>query len=343
MPSGGIIMRVFMPLKVYFEEAVKEYEQGRELLERYEKLNIPLIPIEAHHKIEELRHQLNKEFTRMKKYLILGTRKTIKLTPNDKSADFIAPFTSSGCNALCLYCYLVCHFKTNSYLRVFVNRDEMMNKVKQTVNKARDHKIYELGCNSDMVLENTITKNLRWAIEEFGKLENATATFATKFDMVDDLLKAKHNGHTQMRVSVNPTEIIRRVEFGTSSLIERIHAANKMFEAGYRVGLNIAPIILEDGWESMYEELFQQLEKQLLPKLKGQLFIEIIFMTYGLPNFYINAASMPKAVDLLNKDKMRLKSPGKYTYRNEYRNAAERILRGYIEKYLSEATISYIV
>jgi spore photoproduct lyase len=125
--------------------------------------------------------------------------------------------------------------------------------------------------------------------------------------------------------------------------MERIHAANKMFEAGYRVGLNIAPIILEDGWESMYEELFRQLEEQLLPKLKGQLFIEIIFMTYGLPNFYINTASMPKAVDLLNKDKMRLKSPGKYTYRNEYRNAAEYILRGYTEQYLPEATISYIV
>ena len=343
MPLGGIKMRVFMPSKVYFEEAVKEYEQGRELLERYEKQNIPLIQIEAHHKIEELRQQPDKEFARMKKYLILGIRKTIKLTPNDKSADFIVPFTSSGCTALCLYCYLVCHFKTNSYLRVFLNRDEMMNKIKQTIIKTGEHKIYELGCNSDMVLENTITGNLRWAIEEFGKLENATATFATKFHMVDDLLKAKHNGHTQMRVSVNPIEIIRKVEFGTSSLIERIHAANKMFEAGYRVGLNIAPIILEDGWESIYEELFKQLAERLLPKLKEQLFIEIIFMTYGMPNFYINAASMPNAVDLLNKGKMRIKSPGKYTYRDEYRNAAKSILRAYIEQYLPEATISYIV
>ena len=336
-------MRVFIPSKVYFEEAVKEYEQGRELLERYEKLNIPLTQIDAHHRIEELRQQSDKEFTRLKKYLILGTRKTIKLTPNDKSADFIVPFTSSGCTALCLYCYLVCHFKTNSYLRVFLNRDEMMNKIKQTIIKTGEHKTYELGCNSDMVLENTITGNLKWAIEEFGKLENATATFATKFDMVDDLVTAKHNGHTQMRVSVNPIQIIKRVEFGTSSLMERIHAANKMFEAGYRVGLNIAPIILEDGWESMYEEMFQQLKEQLLPKLKAQLFIEIIFMTYGLPNFYINTASMPKAVNLLDKDKMKLKGPGKYTYRNEYRSAAEDVLRGYIGKYFPEAEICYIV
>lgn len=96
-----------------------------------------------------------------------------------------------------------------------------------------------------MVLENTITGNLRWVIEEFGKLENATATFSTKFDAVDDLLTANHNGHTQMRISINPQQIIEKVEFGTSSLKERIIAANKMFEAGYKIGLNIDPIILE--------------------------------------------------------------------------------------------------
>lgn len=336
-------MKPFIPSRVYYEEAVKEYQQGKELLERYEKMEIPLIPIEAHHRIEELRQRPNKEFTKMKKYLILGKRKTINLTQNDKSADFIVPFTSSGCSATCLYCYLVCNFNTNSYLRIFMNRDEMIDKVRKKIKKVGEHKVYELGCNSDMVLENTITGNLRWAIEEFGKLENATATFATKFDSIDDLLNANHKGNTQMRISVNPQEIIRKVEFGTSSLKDRITAANKMFEAGYKIGLNIAPIILEEGWEVMYENMFKEVKKLLLPKLKEQLFIEVIFMTYGLSNFYINTESMPGAINLLDKNKMRPKGPGKYTYRNEYRNPAEKIIRGYIEKYLPEATISYIV
>ena len=51
-------------------------------------------------------------------------------------------------------------------------------------------------------------------------------------------------------------------------------------------------------------------------------------MTYGLPNFFINTESMPKAVNLLDKAKMRPKGPGKYTYRNEYRNPAEEVIRG---------------
>jgi spore photoproduct lyase len=336
-------MKPFIPLRVYYEEVIKEYEQGRELLERYGAMDIPLIPIDAHHKIEELKQRPNKEFTKMKKYLILGTRKTVNLTPNDKSADYIVPFTSSGCTASCLYCYLVCNFNTNSYLRIFMNREEMINKVKKMIKKVGEPKVYELGCNSDMVLENTITGNLRWAIEEFGKLENATATFATKFNAVEDLLTAKHNGHTQMRISINPQEIIHRVEFGTSNLNERIAAANKMFQAGYRIGLNIAPIILVEGWEKLYEDMFGEVEKLLLPELKKQLFIEVIFMTYGLPNYYINTESMPNAVNLLDKDRMRPKGPGKYTYRNEYRNPAEDVIRGYIQHYFPEAVISYIV
>lgn len=336
-------MEKFIPSRVYYEDIVQMYEQGRQLLDRYGKMGIPLIPIEAHHKIEELKQLPNTEFTKMKQYLILGTRKTIKLSENDKSADYIVPFTSSGCTAMCLYCYLVCHFNKNSYLRVFVNRDEMMKKIKKTVARIGEPRVYELGSNSDMLLENTITGNLKWAIEQFGLMENATATFATKFDYVDDLLDARHNGHTQMRISVNPQELVAGVEFGTSPLKKRIEAANKMYEAGYRIGINVAPVMLVEGWRDLYEGLFVQLKKDLCSGLKKQLFVEVIFMTYALPNYYINTETMPNAIDLLEKDKMRPKGPGKYCYRKEWRDPAQLEIEHMIAKYLPEATISYIV
>lgn len=336
-------MNEFIPQRVYYEKVILEYEQGRRLLEKYKKMNIQTIEIPAHHKIDELRLLPYKEFTTVKKYLVLGKRKTINLTKNDKSSDYIVPFTSTGCSATCLYCYLVCNFENCSYLRIFVNRDEILSKIKKKIVKEGVHRVYELGCNSDMILENTITGNLKWAIEEFGKLHNATATFATKFHQVDDLLELKHNGNTQMRISVNPEEIIKKVEFGTSSLEDRIEAVNKMFKAGYRVGLNIAPIILVPNFEKIYEKLFKTLSENLLEELKEQLFIEVIFMTYGLANLQANTQSMPKAVNLLDMNKMRLKSPKKYTYKNEFRKPAEKIIIFYIEKYLPKAKISYIV
>lgn len=336
-------MYIFKPTKIFYEPVVLTYPQGQELIERYKKQGIPMEAIKAHHKIESLSHRPNKEYPKMKRYLVLGTRKTIKLIPNDKSADYIVPFTSSGCTAMCLYCYLMCHFNTNAYLRIFMNREEMLNKVKKNSNKLKEHKVYELGCNSDMVLENTITGNLAWAIEAFGKLEYATATFATKFHQIDQLLELEHNGKTQMRISVNPKTLIQKVELGTSSLEQRIEAANKMFEAGYRVGLNIAPIMLVDNYQILYEGLFQTLRDQLSPRLKKQAFLEVILMTYGTANYYVNTESMPNAINLLDKDKMKPKGPGKYTYRQSYREEATAFILQMIEKYLPETTISYIV
>lgn len=77
--------------------------------------------------------------------------------------------------------------------------------------------------------------------------------------------------------------------------------------------------------------------------MKKQLFVEVIFMTYALPNYYINTEAMPNAIDLLEKDKMRPKGPGKYCYRKEWRDPAQLEIEHMIAKYLPEATISYIV
>lgn len=336
-------MKQFIPKSVYYEEDVLNYETGKKLIEKYKEIDIPMNIIKSHNKIEELRIEPYENFTRLKKNLVLGVRKSIRLVPNKLSSDYIIPFTSSGCTAMCTYCYLVATFFHNSYLRIYVNRERIIEYVKKQIQKEGQHKVYELGSNSDMVLENTITGNLRWAIDEFGKLENATATFATKFSMVDDLLDAKHNGNTQMRISVNPKHIIRKIEIGTSNLESRIDAANKMFRAGYKLGVNLAPIILIDNWKELYVELIQELHDKLDIEMHDKIFFELIFMTYGLANHTINQASMPNVVDVFNKDIMRPKGRGKYCYRDDVRAEAEHIITEAIHNYFPDATISYIV
>lgn len=67
-------------------------------------------------------------------------------------------------------------------------------------------------------------------------------TFPTKFDMVDPLLNLRNKEKIIIRMSMNPEEIINRVEFGTSRLEERIKAINKLEEAGYKVGILIAQL-----------------------------------------------------------------------------------------------------
>ena len=86
---------------------------------------------------------------------------------------------------------------------------------------------FEIGSNSDLVLENTITGNLEWTITQFAQRGRGHITFPTKFHMVEPLLDLDHRGKAIFRMSVNPQSIISRIELGTSSLMKRIDAVNR--------------------------------------------------------------------------------------------------------------------
>lgn len=112
---------------VYYEPAIFDYPLGRQLREEYRDL--PWIPIESHNSIREMQEKPNDQFGHMKRNLIAGIRKTHKYVENHKVSDYLVPYTSSGCTAMCLYCYLVCNYNKCAYLRLFVNREQMLDRI----------------------------------------------------------------------------------------------------------------------------------------------------------------------------------------------------------------------
>lgn len=294
---------MFRPEKIYCEKDIENYTLGRELLEKYK--DIPKTIIENHNNIEEMRKQENSQFPKMKRNLIIGTRKTQKFVENHKVSDFLVPYTSSGCTAMCMYCYLVCNYNKCAYLRLFVNREQMLEKIIKTSEKSDRELTFEIGSNSDLILENTITNNLVWTIENFTQTKKGKLTLPTKFDMVDDILGLEHNKKIIIRMSVNPDEIINKVEFGTARLKERIVAINKLADADYEIGILIAPVIFVENWKNLYLELIKILSETLNENTKRKTFFEIIFMTYSYVHNAINTEAFPNAINLFNKDLMR--------------------------------------
>ncbi len=332
---------MFKPKKIYYEKEIEDYELGRELLKKYE--DIPKIIIDNHNNIQEMRSKQNSDFPDMKRNLIIGTRKTHKYQENHKVSDFLVPYTSSGCVAMCMYCYLVCNYNKCAYMRLFVNREQMLEKIIKTSNNSSKELTFEIGSNSDLILENTITNNLVWTIENFANSYKGFLTFPTKFDMVDSILPLQHNGKIIVRMSVNPEEIINKVEFGTSRLNDRINAINKLKEAGYKVGIIIAPVIFTDNWEELYLELIKTLSEKLSNKVKMDVFFEIIFMTYSYVHDKINTEAFPNAINLFDKEKMRGRGRGKYMYKDEFRKNGEMFFKRELKKYFDGNQILYIV
>ena len=332
---------MFIPENIYYEKEILEYNLGKELMKKYE--NIPKHEIENHNNIEEMRSKSNKEFMNMKRNLIIGVRKTHKFVPNHKTSDFLVPYTSSGCTAACMYCYLVCNYNKCAYLRLFVNREKMLEKIIKTAEKADKELTFEIGSNSDLILENTITNNLVWTIENFKDSKKGELTLPTKFSMVEPILGLDHQGKITIRMSVNPKEIINRVELGTSSLEKRIQAINQLNEAGYKTGILIAPVIMIEDWKQKYHELIKELEEKLTQKSKSKVFFEVIFMTYSFVHDKINTEAFPNALKIYEKEKMQGRGKGKYMYKQELREDGKRFFEAELAKYFPSNKIEYMV
>ncbi len=337
-----IYVKNFKISKIYYEPDVLNYELGKELFEKYK--DIPKVEIQSHNNIPELRANSNKDFVKMKSYLIIGIRKSLKWTANNKISDYLVPYTSSGCSAMCLYCYLVCNYNKCSYLRVFVNRKQIMENIIKKVEKSDHDLVLEIGSNSDLVLEDMFTGNLTYTIKEFvSKTSKGKLTFPTKFSMVDSILNLNHEKRIIPRMSVNPKSIIQNIELGTSNLDERIEAINKLVDADYPVGILVAPVIFVENWKKLYKDLIIYLNKKLSEKAKETVFFEVIFMTYSFVHNAINTEAFPNSPILFSKELMTGRGKGKYTYKNQLKAEGTLYISSLLKKYFKDNEIKYIV
>jgi spore photoproduct lyase len=75
---------------------------------------------------------------------------------------------------------------------------------------------------------------------------------------------------------VNAGGVAGRFEGGTANVPARLAALRKMADAGYPVGLTIAPIMPVEGWRADYDALFDQVEDALAGASGVDLTIELI-------------------------------------------------------------------
>lgn len=328
--------------RIYYEPDIKNYELGKFLLAKYS--NLPQFEIESHNNIEELRKYENKDFPKLKKYLIIGIRKTHKYVLNYKISDYLVPFTSSGCYAMCMYCYLVCNYNKCSYLRVFVNQKEILDKLIKFSNNSSKEYVFEIGSNSDLLLENIVTENLAQNIEYFlTNAKNGKLTFPTKFKYIEDLLNISDKSRILPRMSLNPQRIISSVEFKTSSLNERINAINRLVDSGYKTYILIAPVIITENFKQDYLELVKVMKDKLSKRASENITFEVIFMTYSYIHRKINEEAFPNAINLYNKELMTSRGIWKYHYSDKIKNEAKNYIKELLTSNFNNCVIKYIV
>lgn len=239
--------------------------------------------------------------------LVLGRLKTLVCKDSGRSSDFIAPSLANGCLGACAYCYVDRNKRVNP-ITLFTNTEEILAAVDKHVQKQvwpkvpnQTHSLYytyDMGCNSDISVDASISDNVQSAVDFFRKHPKAFATFATKF-VNRELLTYNPEGKVRIRFSLLPHAVSKLVDVRTDPVKKRIEAINDFYEAGYEVHVNFSPVILYEGWLQDYRELFEELNAAVHPKVKEQMSCEVIFLTHNYWQHQTNLSINPKAESVI--------------------------------------------
>jgi spore photoproduct lyase len=255
---------LFHPRRVYFEPRALDYPLGQKLLDVFRGSKTPIHFTTSHNRVTGIPGKgPQKAFYEGKHTLVVGVRKTSKFQTCRPSAHYQLPLVT-GCPGLCEYCYLNTTMGKKPYIRIYVNIDEILEWVQQHIrDREPEETVFEGAATSDPVPVEPYTGSLARTIEFFGAQNLGRFRFVTKFDDLDSILSAKHEGKTEVRFSINTAPIIAQFEHGTPSLEKRLAAARRVREAGYPLGFLVAPIMRIDNWKSEYSRMFEEVRRVL--------------------------------------------------------------------------------
>jgi len=336
----------FEPDHIFFEPQALEYPVGEALYQRYKDSGIPIKITSSHNRVTGIPGDTpQKAYANAKRTLVVGVKRTMKLETSKPSADFALP-ASTGCPGHCHYCYLQTTMGKKPYVRVYVNIDEILETAQKYIDeRSPEPTVFEAACTSDPIAVEHLTGSLKRMIEFFGQSELGTLRFVTKYDDVDSLLDAKHNGRTRFRFSINSRYVIKNFEPGVSNFDQRITAAGKIARAGFPLGFIVAPLMIYDGWEEGYAELIERLSKELVPEAKQNLTFELIQHRFTAVAKRIIQQNYPATKLDLDESKRKYKygkyGRGKWIYQPDEATRLDSHLRGLIAEYFPEATVDY--
>jgi spore photoproduct lyase len=303
----GLPSRLLDIQTIYLEPEVESFARGREILDRFPQTR--RLPVASHWRIPELREADLADWNRTKREtLVLGVKRSLPFRPNGRSADVIAHSTSNGCAMACAYCYVARRKGRSNPITVFVNIEQVCASItrharvqgpKTTPNQVDPHSwVYDLGENGDLSIDAAISDNVRDLVALFRTLPNAKASFATKW-VNPDLLGYDPQGRTRIRISLMPHEDAQVLDVRTSRVAERMAFINPLVEAGYEVHVNFSPVVVREGFEAVWEDLFRELNATLSPAARAQLACEVIMLTHNEALHAVNLGWHPKGEALL--------------------------------------------
>lgn len=340
---------MFIPDRIIFQKDSLNYEISQKILDRFgDNKNIEIITLSSNRYKQHIPgDDLYSMYREGKKTLIVGVKKGFKFQTCKPSAHYQLPLVS-GCMGQCEYCYLNTRLGDRPFIKVYANIDEILEQSGRYTNeRLPDITIFEGAATSDPVPVEPYTNSLEKAILFFGTNKYSRLRFVTKYNDIDTLLNLEHNGHTEIRFSLNTPKIIKQYEHATASLKKRIEASIKVAKAGYPTGYLIAPVFIYDNWKEDYRDLLLEINKMLPGNLKYPITFEVISHRYTTVAKDRIMQIFPDTTLDMKEEERKFKygqfGYGKYLYPPESLNEIIEFFQKEIDEIFQHKEIKYII
>jgi spore photoproduct lyase len=177
---------------------------------------------------------------------------------------FVASY-AWNCHFECTYCVLQSYLSSEA-LVVCTNMEELLLDIKNALGQSPNSK-FRIGTGelADSLALDHLTHYSRRLVPFFAALPNGILELKTKSDQISNLQDLEHGGHTVLSWSVNSKRICRTEEHKAASFEQRLAAAAKCGQWGYKLGFHFDPLIHYDGWEDEYREAVKEILRAVDP------------------------------------------------------------------------------
>ena len=338
-----------MPKRIIFEKDSLKYDMASDIFTEFkDKNDIEIINLRSNKLKQHIPGEdLFSQYREGKKTLVVGIKKSLKFQSCKPSANYQLPLVS-GCMGQCEYCYLNTMLGDKPFVKIHANIDDILSQAQKYIDeRLPEITIFEGAATSDPIPVEPYTHSLEKAISFFGSNKNARFRFVTKYNDIDSLLNLEHNGHTEIRFSINTASVINKYEHVTASCQQRIEASIKVAKAGYPMGFLIAPVFVYPNWKEEYHDLLLELKNKLPNDLKFPVTFEVISHRY-------TTIAKNRILEVFPDSELPMKDEdrkfkygqfgyGKYVYQKESMEEIKQFFIKEIEELFSNKEVKYII
>ena len=172
----------------------------------------------------------------------------------------------NNCEINCSYCILQ-GYLNSPYITVYVNIEDLFEELAVKLNK-QTNKVFRIGTGelADSLSTDHLTGYSSQLVPFFADKKNAIIELKTKSTLIENFINLEHNRRTVVAWSLNTPKLISSEESAAPTLEERLTAAERCQQAGFKLAFHFDPMIYYDNWDQDYHFVVNKIFEKIKPE-----------------------------------------------------------------------------